>query len=190
MKNTFYFLLICCALTACGQAAPKSAESTEPTSKNNSKFTPQTSADLAAEIKALENKLLAIQNAKKDPATATAMIEKSELYAHSFPSDSLSPYLLFRAGDVARGAGQTKKAIELWNIVWHDYEYHPIAPGSLFAQAFTYDAELGNKEEAQRYYQKFMKQYPNHQLIDQVRQLLSLLDKSPEELVRDFKNKK
>jgi tetratricopeptide (TPR) repeat protein len=188
MKNIFYLFLIGCVLTACGQATPETASSND-TKKEKSKFVAQTAPELAAEIKALEEKLLAIQDAQKDPETATAMIEKSELYARSFPSDSLSPYLLFRAGDVARGAGQVKKAIKLWNIVWHDYEDHRIAPGSLFAQAFTYDAQLGDKEEAQRYYQLFVKKYPNHQLSDQVKQLLSMVDKSPDELVRDFKKK-
>lgn len=189
MKNIFYLFLIGCALTACGQATPEATSSTESTTKKKSKFVAQTAPELAAEIRTLEEKLLKIQDAKKDPETAAAMIQKSELYARSFPTDSLSPYLLFRAGDVARGVELTEKAINLWNIVWHDYKDHRIAPGSLFAQAFTYDAQLGNKEEAQRYYQLFLKKYPNNQLTDQVKQLLSMVNKSPEKLVRDFQKK-
>lgn len=182
MKNIIYLLIICCSLTACGQGENSSKTITDKTTVSE-----VDKVELAAEIKALEDKLLQIQDARKDTTSASAMIEKTELYVATFPTDSLTPYLLFRAGDVARGAEKPEKAIALWDSVWRNYEDHRIAPGSLFAQAFTYDAQLGNKKEAERYYRKFIHLYPSHQLIPQVRELVRSVNKSPEELVRDFK---
>lgn len=183
MKNIIYLLIIFCSLTACGQQGEEkvTAEPEVPAVATLDKEV------LAAEIKTLEDKLLQIQDARKDTTSALAMIEKSELYVQNFPADSLSPYLLFRAGDVARGAENPQKAIALWASVWRNYEDHRIAPGALFAQAFTYDAQLGNKKEAERYYRKFIYLYPDHQLYQQVRELVRSVKKSPDEMVRDFK---
>ena len=175
MKNIIYLLIIFCALNACGQA--EKGETNQPgISKEN----------LAQEIKTLEDKLLQIQDATKDTASANGLVRKSELYVQHFPADSLSPYLLFRAGDVARGAGDAEKAVKLWDSVWRSYETHRMAPGSLFAQAFTLDAQLENKKEAERYYLKFLHKYPEHHLATEVKKLLKMVNKSPDELVRDF----
>ena len=162
MKNIYYLLIIFCSLTACSQSDKDSTTQTDLATLDFSK------EELAGEIKALEDKLLKIQDATKDTASAAALIAKTELYVQHFPADSLSPFLLFRAGDVARGANKTEKALQLWDSVWRNYEDHRMAPGSLFAQAFTYDAQLENKTEANRYYRKFLFKYPDHQLAVQV----------------------
>jgi len=184
MKNIIYLLIIFCSLTACGQGKKeKDVKAEMPATSTIDKEA------LAAEIKTLEDKLLQIKDARKDTLSALAMIEKTELYVQNFPTDSLSPYLLFRAGDVARGAEKLQKAVALWDSVWRNYEDHRVAPGSLFAQAFTYDAQLGDKKEAERYYRKFIHLYPDHQLNMQVRELVRSVNKSPNDMVRDFKKK-
>ncbi len=123
---------------------------------------------------------------KLDTALALQYAEQAAAFAKKYPQDSLTPELLFRAADVARGAGEFGKAIQLWGQVWRNYPRHRLAPDALFLQAFTFDNDLEAKDEARTYYQKVIDQYPDHPLALQAGQLLRVLDKSPDELVRQF----
>ena len=173
MKQIAYFCLILLYLSACGQNNTSTANA------------PDKQALIESIIK-LEKTLVAIQDARKDTATANALIAKTELFVEHFPKDSLAPIFLFRTGDVARGAGKVNKSISMWSKVWRGYSDHPLAPRALFAQAFTFDSELQFKKDAKQYYKKFLSTFPEHELAPQVEQLLAVIDQSPEELIRAF----
>lgn len=121
-----------------------------------------------------------------DTTLALQYAEQAAAFAKKYPQDSLAPEVLFRAADVARGAGEFGQSIQLWGQVWRNYPQHRLAPDALFLQAFTFDNDLGAREEARTYYQKVIDQYPDHPLAMQATQLIEVLDKSPDELVRQF----
>jgi TolA-binding protein len=95
--------------------------------------------------------------------------------------------MLFKAADVANGARKYGKAVQLWGAVWRKHPEHPRAPMALFLQGFTFDSKLGKSNMARKYYMEFLKQYPNDSLATQVKQLLMVVQDSPEDLVKKFK---
>lgn len=175
MKKGTYFCALLILLAGC-QTSGQPEEDRERT-------------QLQQEIEALEKQLIEAVDVRKDREAALQLLEKSATYATTYPADSLSPIYLFKAADVARGAGEYGKAIKLWGDMWRTYEDHPRAPEALFLQGFTYDNHLRDAYQAGRYYRNFLEKYPDHPFAEQARQLLSVLDKSPEELVREFEQR-
>lgn len=141
---------------------------------------------LKDEILTLEKKILETEDAGKNKQTVLLLIEKTKLFAKDYPQDTLAPELLFKAGDMARGAREFGKAIHLWGLVWRNYGDHPKAPMALFLQGFTFDSDLRDSKVASKYYNDFLQKYPNDPLAEQVKQLLDVVDVKPEDLVRQF----
>ncbi len=141
---------------------------------------------LQQDIGLMEAELLKTGDASKQKDLALKLVEKSVQFVKAYPQDSLSPTLLFKAGDVARGAGEFGKAIEIWGNMWRNYGQHPDAPKALFLQGFTFDGQLGDAAKAKEYYHTFLETYPNSPLSEQVKQLLSIVDKDPNEMVKEF----
>jgi tetratricopeptide (TPR) repeat protein len=179
MKKIIFLAAILLPVVACNQT-PKSSEKAEATVSKK---------ELQREIKELEVRLIKAEDANKDRPAAEQLIEKSRLYAQTFPKDSLSASYLFKAADVARGIGEYGKAILFWGDVWRHFKDYRRAPDALFLQGFTFDTNLQDKQRAKKYYSDFLKRYPNHPLAVQVKQLLAVVDKPVEELVKEFQKK-
>lgn len=141
---------------------------------------------LLEEIHSLEKQLLETGDASKEKKAALALVEKCNAYAKAYANDPATPGLLFKAADVARGAKEYGKAVQLWGQVWRQYGEHPQAPMALFLQGFTFDSELQDAKMARKYYQDFLKTYPNDSLATQVKQLLQVVEMSPTDLVKQF----
>ncbi len=137
-------------------------------------------------LEATAEQMADAKSMKIDTALALQYVAQASAFAEKYPQDSMSALLLFRAADVARGVGEYGKAIQLWGQVWRTYPDFKLAPDALFLQAFTFDNDLKDVEEARKYYQKVIAHFPNHPLTGQAEQLLKVLGKSPEELVRKF----
>ncbi|MCB0518344.1 MAG: hypothetical protein H6577_06195 [Lewinellaceae bacterium] len=168
MKKNILFLSIAALLAAC-QPREQAAQQ-----------------QIREEIAALEKQIIEAEDAGKKPDAAVELVEKTLQYAKQYPQDTLTPNLLFKAADVARGAKEYGKAIQLWGQVWRKYETHPQAPMALFLQGFTFDSDLRKASMAKKYYSQFLQKYPNDPLADQVKQLLSVVDENPEDLVKKF----
>ncbi len=177
MKKGFTYIgMIVCLVAAC-QQSPKA-----PTDQKET---------LLDEIAQFEKVLLQEGDATKEKETAMAMVEKCEQYASAFPNDSATPNLLFKAADVARGAKDYGKAVQLWGQLWRTYPGHPQAPMALFLQGFTFDSDLQDVKMASKYYTEFLGKYPEDSLAAQVKQLLQVVETSPSDLIKQFeKNSK
>ncbi len=178
MKATFanFFLLISaflCLFTSCGPTADA------PNSNRD---------DQLAAINALEQKLRAQKDVKLDTASANALIEQSMDFVTTYPSDSLSGDILFKAADVSRGVGHYQQAIEMWDRFYREYPTHDKVPISLFLKAFTADKDLKDVGLAISSYERFLLKYPDHPVAKDARFLLEILqnDQSPEELIKQF----
>jgi tetratricopeptide (TPR) repeat protein len=108
-------------------------------------------------------------------------------YAHDYPNDSVSPEFLYKAAEVARGAGDGRNAIRYYKLLLDKYPDYSKRAISLFMTAFTYENLLNDTANARKYYERFIKEYPEHEFADDARQLLKFLGKSPDEIVKSFK---
>lgn len=138
------------------------------------------------EIGQLEKQLLKTGDASKEKEAALSLVEKTQHYAALFPEDEKTPELLYKAADIARGAKEYGKAVQLWGQLWRKYNDAPKAPMALFLQGFTFDSELRDANMAKKYYRTFLKKYPNDSLATQVQQLLKVVEMTPEDLVKEF----
>lgn len=139
-----------------------------------------------------ETQLKAKSTKQLDKTLANELLQKTNEFVKAFPKDPEAPQRLFRAAEVARGMGNAKKAVFLFGEIHRDYPDYEKAPAALFLKAFLLETMLDDRAEAKKFYTHFVNNYPDHQLIPQVKQLLEVIDKSPEEMVREFqqKNKK
>ena len=152
-----------------------------------------TKDDLLQTIQEQEATLKAANSdAMKNEEAAKTLVKNSILFADRFPDDKMAPAVLFKAADVSRGLGDFEQAIDLWGEVIEVYPEYEKTPEALFHQGFIMDKDVGDKNSAIAYYEAFLSTYPTHPLAKDVALLKQLLqmDKSPEELVKEFEQKR
>jgi len=184
MKNTIIlsFLIFFCSAFSCNQSGVPEVSST--TMASDSKT-------LLHEIDALEAKLRKAKLVTDEMPAAQELVKKSQSYSEQYPKNENTPAVLFKAADVARSIGEYGKAIQLWGKVWRNYPKFNKAPDAIFMQAFTYENNLKDIQNAKRYYLQFIEQFPKNPLREQAIVALKNLGKSPEDLIREFqKNEK
>lgn len=181
MMNRIVFTLSMIIFFACGE---QSNQSTSGAAKKVDKVA------LKSELDEIEKELQSNTSTMINKTKANLLIEKSIQYIDAFPKDELSGGYLFRAGEVCVGIKEYKKAIDLWERMKSDYSTHKRAPIALFLQGFTCDNEMREIEGAKKYYNEFLLQYPDHEYVGQVKELLKNIDISPEELVKSFQKKR
>ena len=174
MRINLCFALLTLLLSACGPSA-------DPANK-------PAADELKGAINVLEEKLAASLTEKFDTTSALALVAKVEQLHQHYPDDPATGRLLFRAADVARGAGEFEKAVVLWGLVNQEYEDFDRSAEALFLQGFTADQDLRDPERAKRYYRYFIQRHPQHELIKDAQFLLDYLEtgQSAEELIRQF----
>lgn len=173
MKYQFFSFLLLILFSACGQ-------------NENAKQDAPASNELKSEISSLESQLLETGDASKNQEAAKLLVEKTEEFAKANPEDEQTPAMLFKAADVANGARNYGKAIQLWGLVWRKHPDYENAPMALFLQGFTFDSKLQDAKMAQKYYKNFLKTYPNDSLATKVKQLLAVVEVPPEQLIKQF----
>ena len=114
------------------------------------------------------------------------MVEKSQQFVKAFPRNPAGAGYLFIGAEVARSLGRYEDAISMFSEVETNYPKHENAARALFLKGFTYEENLRNKDFAKKYYQEFLNKYPKHELAKEVKQLLTVVDLTPEELVKRF----
>ncbi|MCB0514762.1 MAG: tetratricopeptide repeat protein [Chitinophagales bacterium] len=138
-------------------------------------------------IAAAEKELFGNQNAASfDSKKAESLAQSYEQYASNYSDDPKAPEYLFKAGEVLRSAHQFDAAIDNYKKIYEKYPNFNKTPQSLFLIGFTYENDLKNITEAQKYYELFLQKYPNHEMADDAKFLLQNLGKSPEDIIKDF----
>ncbi len=140
-----------------------------------------------ARINKLESRILGNDVFSRD--TALMLVELQSVFAENYPQDSLAAIYLFKAADIAKGADKPGLAIKLWGKVHRQYPDFKAAPESLFLQAFTFENQIKDLNNAKVYYETFINRYPNHELAQVARLALENIGQSPDELLKKFENK-
>ena len=76
---------------------------------------------LLTEIGRLEKQLLKTGDASKEKELALALVDSCIVFAENFPDYPGTPDLLFKAADIARGAKEHGKAVQLWGRLKRRY---------------------------------------------------------------------
>jgi len=147
----------------------------------------QNADSLKADIETLIAFFASQKSKELDKAKASELVEKTQHFVAAFPDDPNGGGYLFMAGEVSRALKRYEDAINIFTKVESDYPEHEKAAAALFLKAFTYEENLRNTDFAKKYYQEFLSKYPNHELTEEVKKLLAVVDLSPEELIKRFK---
>ena len=179
MKKLFPLVIMLLVLAACN---PGHQTDSSGTAEVNT-------AGLKSEIDALTAYFKEQSNKSLNKQKANELVEKSKQFVAAFPDDPIGGAYLFRAGEVARALGQYEEAVQIMDKVYTDYSNHEKAPPALFLKGFTYEENLNDIPTAKKCYNEFLAKYPDHKLAAQIKQLLQVIDTSPEDLIKQFQQK-
>ncbi|MEL6863980.1 MAG: tetratricopeptide repeat protein [Bacteroidota bacterium] len=184
MKGILCSLFFCLSFLMCSPEKPASS------SIQTVSLTSDDKDKLLAKIKALEEELKEKSKKSLHLPTAQQLLALSKQFVEAFPKAPQTPAILFRTADLARGMGEYGQAIKYWGLLYNDYSDFEKAPDAEFMIAFTYENFLNDKQQAKGYYERFLQKYPDHHLAEQVKAILENIDKSPEELIKSFQEKR
>ncbi len=140
------------------------------------------------EIVKIEKSLFGEQTDLND-SIARIFVQKADEYMKTYKEDPKNSELLFKTAEVFNGLKQYNYAIRRFQQVFLLYPKSAKAGESIFICGFIYDGNLQDYDEAEYYYRKFIKAYPNHPLAKDAKISLDNLGKTPEEMVREFERK-
>lgn len=97
--------------------------------------------------------------------------------ASAHPEDSLSPFRQLQSALLLRSLpGEELEAVVDMQKVRNRWPDHEIAAEALFQEAYTWDEFIGNKDEAKKTYDTFIKRFPTHPRSATAKELLFLLE--------------
>lgn len=145
-------------------------------------------SNLNDSISVLEDKLFNNEDIQISKDEAINLIGLYQDYATEFPKDSLAPVYLFRASDLSMNLQRPNETISLFNEILQKYPDYEKTSSVLFLKAFVYEDQLGDLENAKKYYEEYLEKYPNSDFADDAEMSLKNLGKTPEELILEFEN--
>lgn len=119
-----------------------------------------------------------------DRIRAQEMIQAYENFVLAYPDDSLSAEFLFKSGEIAMGLQMPGRAIETFQRIRNNYPDFDKSAFCLFLQAFIYENQMGQFDDAKRIYQEFLELYPTHDLAEDALVSIQNMGKSLEELIQ------
>ncbi len=130
----------------------------------------KTQSEQLTQINGYEEQMLAQESL--DTLLARKMAMAYTRYVEDFPQDTLVPIMLKKQGDLyAAWPGHSQKALAAYQTLVEEHQDHPVTPPALFAAAFVYEAQGDFKRQAGAY-RMFLRQYPNHPLASDAKNLL------------------
>lgn len=121
--------------------------------------------------------------------TAGLAIKAYTDYATSFPTDSLTPDYLFKAGEIATATQQYPQALNYYKNITEKYPTFKYIQESLYLQGFLLDNYLNDDAKAKIIYEAVIAKYPTSSFANDAKAAISNLGKSDEELIKEFKKK-
>lgn len=141
-------------------------------------------------IVTLEKSVFADTTKRVDPNTARELVTACIDFSKEFPESQEAPEMLFKAAQTANGVLQLPvEALEYYRMITEKFADSKQAPVSLFLQGFIYENNTHNFVQAKAIYERFLKEYPNHKMAQDVRFSLEHLGMSDEELIKMFEAK-
>ena len=139
---------------------------------------------LRDEITSKETELYKDKTEAIDKDKAIEMVRLYAEYADKYTTDTLAPEYLFRAAEISENAGQPNNAVTYLTRIEDNYKDYKNYPLCIFKKAYVYENYLKNQEKAREYYEKFIADYPGHELAEAANSSLMFLGISDEDLIK------
>lgn len=144
--------------------------------------------DMLELINTTESELYSSKD-KFDFGKAELLIKNYDQFAANFPENEQAAVFLFRAGDLCSGMNKSNQAISFFEKVYREHKDYEKAGDALFLIAFVQENQLKNLGSAEENYNKFIKEYPEHDLVSTAEFSIANLGKTPEDLIKEFERK-
>jgi len=109
-------------------------------------------------------------------------------YANTYPEDSISPELLYKAADINMNVNDPKSTIALFNKIVSTYPKYKNIPTIIFLRGYVYENQLQDYNKAKQSYLELLRKYPNSDFADDATISIKNLGKSPEEMIEVFES--
>ncbi|MBL7884224.1 MAG: tetratricopeptide repeat protein [Bacteroidia bacterium] len=178
-KSIGIFVLAALLFSSCGN---------DESHKENTTLEPiETRKLLIDKIKKIESELYVAQTL--DAIKADMAISIYSEFISKFPSDSLTPDFIFKAGEIATANMQYKQALGYYKNIVKNYTAYKYYVDCLYLQAHIFDNYLNNDDSAKVIYEKVIKEYPQSHYANDAKAAIQHLGKSDEQLIEEFKKK-
>ena len=141
---------------------------------------------LRSEISELEASLYADSLKPVDRLKAQEMIQAYENFADKYPEDSLTPEYLYKRSEIAMNLQMSGRAVEGYQRILNNYPDFDKAALCIFLQAFVYENQMQQYDEAKKLYREFLEKYPSHDLAEDALVSIQNMGKSLEELIQSW----
>ena len=138
------------------------------------------------DITAKETELYNNKTEAIDKDKAIEMVRLYMSYVDKYETDSLAPEYLFRASEISENANQPNNAVKYLTRIEENYKDYANYPICIFKKAYIYENLLKNQGKARQYYEKFVADYPDHELAEAANSSLVFMGMSDEELINIF----
>ncbi|CAN5308301.1 hypothetical protein BH10BAC1_BH10BAC1_07870 [soil metagenome] len=181
MKRIKIFIAIVSviAVASCGN----DTKITEPEVSN----IPDPKTELSSKIQNLESEMHSSMQLDNEKA-AQALVAYSE-YAKLFPSDSITPDYLFKAGEIATATQQYPQAVDYYKTISEKYPNYKLVQESLFLQAAVLDNFIDDDVKAKVIYEALIAKYPQSTYANDAKAAIKNLGKTDAELIKEFQKK-
>ncbi|HAP68299.1 MAG TPA: hypothetical protein DCR04_01005 [Flavobacteriales bacterium] len=139
-----------------------------------------------AKIDSLETVLFADSEAEADPNAGIQLIRSYAKFYQLSEKDSLAVDMLFKAGEVSMGIGQSNLAVKYFRTIDEDHPDFYKAPEALFLSGFCEENLNKDTAQARFLYESFVERFPEHKLAEDARFSIQNMGKSDEDLIKMF----
>lgn len=117
-------------------------------------------------------------------------LQVSQRIIREFPQSRYGGWARFALAESYRFKNQPRGALDNYKLFYEHYSEMQPAALSLFLTGYIYNNNLQMSDSAKHFYEKFLQQYPNHDLAPTVKYELQSLGKSPQETLNSLQKNK
>ncbi|MES2629547.1 MAG: tetratricopeptide repeat protein [Bacteroidota bacterium] len=189
MKKILFPLLAVAAM-ACNTSGDNSGDSGN--TKDSTVVSAIPKEQLIVKINENNATLTNVENPDSLRFICSAQAELCQQFVKAYPTDPEAPAVLSYQAKALFVLGRPKEAADTYRRIIQAYQDYNNMPEVMFLYGLTLDQEVGDKAAAEKAYLKLIQTYPNHNLSQQARALITQLHMTDEELIKSFeeKNKK
>jgi tetratricopeptide (TPR) repeat protein len=151
---------------------------------------PKDEPSMEAKITEIQTNLTDSSTGRLDLIKVNEFVDAIEYFVIANPNNSESPKYLKIAAEVVNSIKVYPRAIQFYDWILSSFPNSKEAPQALFMKGFTLDDGMNNKKAAKPVYEEFLSKYPNNDFADDTKFLLENINKSDEEIIKQFDSKK
>lgn len=144
---------------------------------------------LSADIKELETKLETSLKTGFDTEVAGELIKTYYTYYKHYQDDEKTNEYIFKAGELAMGVKLSSTAIEYLEYIYNEVPSFDKMDQVLLFLGNIYENQVYDIEMGEKYYKELIDRFPNSKYVAVAKDALSVLGKTPEEILMEIESK-